>query len=50
MAQALSELVSEDWLTEREAIDLVVPLMRGNAIDLFPIFQKHPTRDVQISR
>jgi hypothetical protein len=36
LAQALSELVAEDWLTEAAALDLVTPLMRGNAIDLFP--------------
>jgi hypothetical protein len=36
LAQALSELIEEGWLSEREALDLVAPLMRGNAIELFP--------------
>jgi predicted TIM-barrel fold metal-dependent hydrolase len=35
LAQALEELVSERWLTEDEALDLVEPLMRGNALALF---------------
>jgi hypothetical protein len=35
LAQALEELVSERWLTEDEALDLVEPLMRGNAEALF---------------
>jgi uncharacterized protein len=38
LAQALSELVEEGWLTERQALDLVEPLMGGNARALFPIF------------
>ena len=38
LGQALSELVSEGWLAERAALDLVEPLMRGNARSLFPIF------------
>jgi len=36
LTQALSELVSEDWLTEAAALELVDPLMRGNAKALFP--------------
>jgi predicted TIM-barrel fold metal-dependent hydrolase len=39
LAQALSELVDEDWLTERGALDLIEPLMRGNAHALFPTFR-----------
>jgi predicted TIM-barrel fold metal-dependent hydrolase len=35
LAQALSELVAESWLGEREALDLVLPLMQGNARALF---------------
>jgi uncharacterized protein len=40
LAQALSELVEEKWLTEAAALDLVEPLMRGNARALFPIFRE----------
>lgn len=40
LAQALSELVDEGWLTEPDALGLVEPLMRGNARALFPIFSK----------
>ena len=39
LGQALSELVAEGWLRERDALDLVEPLMRGNARALFPIFR-----------
>ena len=39
LGRALSELVSEGWLRERDALDLVEPLMRGNARALFPIFR-----------
>ncbi len=35
LAQALSELVDESWLTESEALGLVEPLMRGNAYQVF---------------
>jgi hypothetical protein len=38
LGQALSELVADGWLTEARALDLVEPLMRGNARELFPIF------------
>ena len=38
LGQALAELVAEGWLRERDALDLVEPLMRGNARALFPIF------------
>ncbi len=31
LAQALSELVKEKWLTEAAALALIEPLMRGNA-------------------
>jgi predicted TIM-barrel fold metal-dependent hydrolase len=39
LGQALSELVADGWLRERDALDLVEPLMRGNARALFPIFR-----------
>lgn len=35
LAQALSDLVTDGWLTEPAALDLVEPLMRGNAGGLF---------------
>jgi predicted TIM-barrel fold metal-dependent hydrolase len=40
LGQALSELVAEGWLDEADALDLVEPLMRGNARELFPIFER----------
>ena len=40
LGQALSELVAEGWLDEGSAIELVEPLMRGNARAMFPTFQK----------
>jgi predicted TIM-barrel fold metal-dependent hydrolase len=40
LAQALSELVAEGWLTEAQGLDLVEPLMRGNARALFPTFRQ----------
>ena len=40
LAQALSELVEEKWLTEAAALELVEPLMRGNARALFPTFHE----------
>lgn len=40
MAQALSELVEEGWLTLREAIDLVDPILNGNARQLFQVESK----------
>ncbi len=40
LAQALEELVGEGWLTEQEALDLVEPLMRGNARQVFSMDQK----------
>jgi len=36
IAQAVSELVEEDWLSDREAPDLIDRIMRGNANELFP--------------
>jgi predicted TIM-barrel fold metal-dependent hydrolase len=39
LTQALAELVEEGWLREQDAHALVDPLMRGNAHELFPIFQ-----------
>jgi len=38
LAQALDEMVEDGWLAEAQAFDLVDPLIRGNARDLFPIF------------
>jgi hypothetical protein len=40
LGQALSELVEDGLLTEGDALDLVEPLMRGNARELFPIFAR----------
>jgi predicted TIM-barrel fold metal-dependent hydrolase len=40
LAQALSELVEEKWLTEAAALALIEPLMRGNARALFPTFRE----------
>lgn len=40
IAQALTELVDEGWLGRREALDLVEPLMRGNARELFRLEEK----------
>jgi hypothetical protein len=37
---ALEELVAEGWLEFEEAIDLVEPLMRGNAHTLFRLEEK----------
>jgi predicted TIM-barrel fold metal-dependent hydrolase len=42
LAQALSELIDDGWVTERAALDLVEPLMRGNAHALFPTFRAAP--------
>jgi hypothetical protein len=36
LAQALDELVDEGWLAPAAALALVEPLMRGNALALFP--------------
>jgi len=35
LAQAVSELIEEGWLTEAEAPVLVDRIMRGNAHDIF---------------
>lgn len=40
IAQALSELVEEGWLAEKEALALVEPLMCGNAREVFRIEEK----------
>ena len=40
LAQALSELVDEGWLSEQEAVALVEPLMRGNAWQTFHMAEK----------
>ena len=40
IAQALSELVEEGWLTETDALALVEPLMCGNAREVFRLEEK----------
>lgn len=40
ITQALVELVDEGWLGQRQARDLVEPLMRGNARELFRLEEK----------
>jgi predicted TIM-barrel fold metal-dependent hydrolase len=40
IALALAELVEEGWLDRSEALDLVEPLMRGNARTLFRLEEK----------
>lgn len=40
ITQALSELVDEGWLTLDDALDLVEPIMRGNARQLFRLDEK----------
>jgi predicted TIM-barrel fold metal-dependent hydrolase len=40
IAQALSELVLEKWLTLEDALELVEPIMRGNARNIFNLQEK----------
>jgi predicted TIM-barrel fold metal-dependent hydrolase len=40
IAQALSELVEEGWLTQHDALDLVEPVLHGNARQLFQLAKK----------
>ena len=40
ISQALTELVEEGWLSRQEALDLVEPLLRGNARELFRLEDK----------
>ena len=40
ITQALAELVEEGWLTLRDALELVEPVLRGNARRLFRLEQK----------
>ena len=40
IAQALSELVEEGWLTHNDAVDLVEPILHGNARRLFQLAKK----------
>jgi uncharacterized protein len=40
IAQALSELVEEDWLTQQGASELVEPILHGNARQLFQLAKK----------
>ena len=47
LAQALSELVEEGWIGVTEALALVAPLMRGNAIELFPSLRKRDQAQVE---
>lgn len=42
MAQALFELVQEGWLTLRDALDLVEPILHGNADRIFRLSEKRP--------
>jgi hypothetical protein len=39
LTQALAELVDEGWLREPDAHELLEPLMRGNAREIFPILR-----------
>lgn len=43
LALALSNLVEDGWCTEQEALDIVEPIMRGNAYSTFRMAQKHPS-------
>jgi hypothetical protein len=40
IALALSELVEEGWLTQADAMDLVDPIMHGNARQIFNLGEK----------
>lgn len=40
LAQALSELVEESWLTLADAIELIDPILHGNARQIFRLAQK----------
>ena len=40
IAQALSELVEERWLTLSDAVELVNPILNGNARKLFQLSKK----------
>jgi uncharacterized protein len=40
IAQALTELVNEDWLTMRDALELVDPILHGNARRIFNLAAK----------
>jgi predicted TIM-barrel fold metal-dependent hydrolase len=41
IARALGELVEEGWLREADALELVEPLLRGNARKIFRLEEKH---------
>ena len=43
IAQALSELVAEGWLTLADAVDLVEPILHGNAWQIFQLAKKTET-------
>ena len=40
IAQALSELVEEGWLKLADALDLVDPILHGNARQIFRLARK----------
>ena len=40
IARALRELVDEGWIGERDALELVEPLLRGNARKIFRVDEK----------
>ena len=40
IVQALEELVDEGWLERRDALELVEPLLRGNAYRIFQLEAK----------
>ena len=43
ISQALVELVEDGWLAQPEAIELVEPLLRGNAKETFRLEEKTRT-------
>ena len=43
MAQALSELVAEGWLSLADAVDLVEPILHGNVCQIFQLTKKTET-------
>jgi predicted TIM-barrel fold metal-dependent hydrolase len=47
LAQALGELVQTGWIARGAALDLVEPLMRGNALRIFPVDRLRDNARVQ---
>jgi acyl carrier protein phosphodiesterase len=43
IAQALSELVEEQWLSANDALALIEPIMNGNARRIFRLADKRNT-------